>query len=523
MPSEYQRTVDELLELLDPDKRIADLTSVVEVYRWNDDHTEPVFVERIAKTWGGRWDQTLDRYDGQSDAPTVFKIHEGQRGLIEHEGPERHVIALGTPGVGKTDAVALKAILCALAHPGKLGAVIAPHLDQAEIIFDRIRSLAPHFILRATWYDKKITFIDGCVIEFRQAKETSKRHGLTIQGRTWTFVILDESQNIEDSTIREVEARGRSMGKRFRIYQTCTNQPIAEFQCRLDLYRSQPMRYRIVLMRGEMNCFVPFENWEEQRKAWAGNPDLYRMMFELGDPVNENRYYPHWDTSLIAVCPFDLDSGKTDKGWADITAEVTWSMFRRRADFIIGQDFGQTSASVVLKCLRDTRTGVVVWWVVDELIKSYVPAEAFAKMLVSRGYDPSRCIVVADPHVNEPDDDKSNYAQFRHAGFEIHPASVNGKIHRAQRFNMMNQLMKTRRLRVAGDGEGFPRCPQIVQAFKSLEMPPPGARDRKGPGDKSHLPDACGYALHKWERITAPGIKLAMPEGAKLIELKQPD
>jgi hypothetical protein len=66
--------------------------------------------------------------------------------------------------------------------------------------------------------------------------------------------------------------------------------------------------------------------------------------------------------------------------------------------------------------------------------------------------------------------------------------------------------MKSRRLMVAGDGAGFPICPQVVQAFRTLELPPPGARDRKGPKDQSHLPDACGYAVHRWERIKLPAV-----------------
>ena len=120
------------------------------------------------------------------------------------------------------------------------------------------------------------------------------------------------------------------------------------------------------------------------------------------------------------------------------------------------------------------------------------------------------CIVIADPHFNSKEADKSDYHKFREVGWKLYP-SVHGKIPVKHRISMMNSLFKdakgTRRLFLHCDGNKRPACQKLAEALMSHQYdhagrPQPARKDRR---DVTHWPDAVGYGLFPFERIRGGG------------------
>ena len=109
--------------------------------------------------------------------------------------------------------------------------------------------------------------------------------------------------------------------------------------------------------------------------------------------------------------------------------------------------------------------------------------------------------MIGDPHVNKPETDKSDYTQFRKAGFMTIKAA-SGNIDIKARFSMMNTLLCAadgeRRLFVALDDHGFPLCPKMIESLKSYLWEQVG---KKFAGDLSHYTDNVGYGLHPFEKL----------------------
>jgi hypothetical protein len=203
----------------------------------------------------------------------------------------------------------------------------------------------------------------------------------------------------------------------------------------------------------------------------------------------------------------------------DVTEALTAERFHVPSKFIIAQDFGVLiNAAEVLKVYK-AETGELFWWAIDE-ITSGGGTDLHAYKLKNY-YDPSECVVIADPHFNSKESDKSDYNIMREQGWETFPAT-HGKISVKHRIAMFNALLEDadgrRRFFVDCDSNGMPKCTRLVRSLVSSELNDYGEaeKDRKnGASDPSHWPSAVQFGLFHWEKKRGGGEIRSLAETTK--------
>jgi hypothetical protein len=508
--AELLRSITELLMI---DDRFVDMGAQLEVYacKCGTDHSqihdalehEAVPAEVLPKVYGGRYDRLLRKYVGPPAKTELVKCHRGQVSLLtfDEKGVAR-VLALGAPGGGKTFAAVIRALLNCLERPNSTGGLVAPTNDRRRILWNEFMALVEPlgWIEYANESKKQIRLRNGCVIDVLAAKKPSAQHGNPLQGRSWDWAVVDESQNVDDDAQTEIDVRGRRAGTKYCVYETATNAQIPQFRIRLEKYKLSPV-HRIIRYAGRENPFVEPGYWERLKSLMSERE--YREKILVEDLPPEMLLYPRFSFAET-IRPRPLN-------WADVTEQLVMQMFKlpgRR--FVVAQDFGVlVNASILLKCYQEPNTGERLWWAVDEITTYRSGADQHAKALVSR-YDASSLIVVADPHINSPDTDKSDYNQFKNAGLVIKTGSPAGeRIPKKHRVGMVNALLedatlqKKRRFFIDCDANRTASCPKLVQSFMAMQLGPGGEIEevRKDHKDMSHWTAALGYGLFRWERV----------------------
>lgn len=461
----------------------------------------------LPKVYGGRYDRFLRKYVGAPEHVDELSCHKGQLPLLLWDDPDkRWLMALGTPGVGKTYALLTKAALLIADRPNSNGGIVAPTGERRDIVWDEFLDI----IGPLGWIDDMSTLKhriwtkNGNIIDFVGAQRPSKKRGAPFQGKSWDWVVVDESQNVEDYAHTDIATRGRRAGLKFLVVESATNLSDRRFQERVKRY-DDGKRHHVMRLVGKENPFVDEDWWSVL--ADSLDPRVYRQQVLLEDLPPEERIYPtfSWRETIRP---------RPEYGWQDVTPTITKEIFGKPSHYIIGQDFGVlVTYSVVLKCYREPNTGERIWWAIDEITsRNYTTADIHARRIKER-YHESDCVVLADPHLNSKEVDASDYNLFRKEGFTIKPA-IGGRIKIRHRLSMMNCLLEDasgvmpgmpgkRRFFIDCSHDRKPACPLLATAFHSMEVPDSGVLEayRKDKHDQTHYPAAVAYGLYRWEKI----------------------
>jgi hypothetical protein len=482
------------------------------------------------RVWGGRYDRLLRRYVGDLESTTELKCHAGQIQLLTLSGDDAYgrpldspevlrILALGSPGAGKTMGAVTRALLMALDRPNSTGGLIGPTGDRRQILWDAFLEVCPRAWIQDIRTSKKeIVLVNNTVVQVLAAKASSSQYGSPLQGRSFDWAVPDESQNIDDAGHTEIATRGRRAGGSYRIFETATNAAVPAFRVRLEQFKANPL-YRRINFTGYSNPWVEPEYWHKMRGEMSTRDFREKILAE--DVPPERLVYPRFSMAEnIAPAgmlpPKPADPARAATFWLndierkrlgrlrDVTEKLTFERFNVASKYIIAQDFGVLiNAAEVLKVYQ-AETGDLFWWAIDE-ITSGGGTDLHAYKLKNY-YDPSECVVIADPHFNSKESDKSDYNIMREQGWETFP-STHGKISVKHRIAMFNALLEDadgrRRFFVDCDGNGVPKCTRLVRSLVSSELNDYGEaeKDRKnGASDPSHWPSAVQFGLFHWER-----------------------
>lgn len=493
--SERTLARDKLRKLLDPANRFIDLGVQLRVHQRGKDGAEPGAL--LPRVYGGRYDRIAREYVGPPERIVEVSCHAGQVPLLTFDEPGvARVLALGAPGGGKTFAIIRRALLNGLSLPNSIGGLVAPTGDRRQILWrDFIELVEPlGWIDDVSFTRKEIILANGAVVQVLAAKKSSNQYGSPLQGRSWHWACVDESQNVDDESQLEIDTRGRRAGTKYVVFETATNAQVPSFRVRLEQYKASPV-HRILRYSGQENPWVEPEYWERLRKLMSDRD--YREKILAEDVPPELLIYPRFSfKETLRPLP----------NLPDITQRVTNERYGEPFKYIVAQDFGVlVTASIVLRCFGGPK-GERLWWAVDE-ITSYqgVTADLHARKLLGR-YSVEDFLVVADPHFNSKDADKSDYNLFRREGLKIVPAAT-GKISKKHRIAMLNTLLEdasgVRRFFIACDNNRNPECKKLAESFMTLQYNEAGEpeKDKKDYRDRTHWSVAAGYGVFPWERI----------------------
>jgi len=519
---------EEIAGLVGEEGRYLDMAAQLAVYRcscgvphheWPDgrDHAGhyPVRAEILPRVYGGRYDQVRRRYDA-APATDVLEVpcHDGQLPVLLFAEPGiLRVLALGTPGAGKTTCAVIRGVMQALDHPGTQGALVAPVSDRRDVLVEKFQELVPaHWVADQLPKGKGYVLKNDSTIWILSAKRASKQYGNPLQGRDWDWAVVDESQNVEDDSHREIAARGRRAGKRYQIIETATNAPLPAFRVRKERSFKGRAHNRLIRFTGYQNPWVEPEFWR-QMKAEHSDRD-FREFYLAEDVAPERLVYPRFSYASH-ICPRGQVPAWADevtrRRWGrlvDVTEKITaeWS-YDRPSRWILAQDFGVlVNATIALKAYQ-AENGDRLWWCCFEHTGQHTDLHAQS---LRQYFDPDECVVVGDPHMNSKESDKSDYHIFEAAGWFIRPA-VHGKISVKHRLAMLNALLEdaagVRRLFVDCDTAGVEKCPMLVRALLTSEMNDMGgdAVRKNGMQDMTHWPSAVAFGVFPWERVRGHG------------------
>ena len=492
------------------------------------------------RVWGGRYDRVLCRYVGPAEEVVELKCHPGQIQLLTLEGDDAYgrpleapgvlrVLALGSPGAGKTMGACTKALLNALEAPNTTGGLLGPTGDRRKVVWDSFLEICPpSWIQQIRRSDNEVVLASNVKVQILAAKSSSVQYGSPLQGRSWDWAVPDEAQNYTDESHGEIATRGRRAGSKYRILETATNAQVPSFRIRLEQFKTSPQCRRINFT-GYQNPWVEPAWWHAMQGDMSERDFREKVLAE--DVPPERMVYPRFNYSEHITPVGRLPKWLSDierKRWGklrDVTEDITGDRFNeRRAKFILAQDFGVlVNCTIVLRAFR-TSSGDLIWWACDEVTTNNGSTEYHAYALKKR-YDPDDCVVIADPHFNTKESDKSDYNIFQELGWFIKPA-VFGKIsvkHRVAMFNALledgagvaNGVRGMRRFFIDCDSTGKERCKYLVRSLVSSELDEQGLpeKDRKnGMQDPSHWPSAAQFGLFHWERT----------RGASRVEVVRP-
>ncbi len=523
MLSEERLLIERLEELLFVHGRYVDTAFQFRIWRRFGQGKNDFKGEELLQTvYGGRYDRLLRTYvpaDEETGGPlNVAEVacHEGQLPLLLHSNNAHlHVVALGAPGAGKTFAAVRRALRNALDRPNSIGGMVGPTNDRRWILWRDFLELADPlgYVKEVRQTKKEIILWNGTVIQVLAAGKPSRTKGNPIQGRSWDWCVVDEAQNVDDEAMAEIATRGRRAGSEYRMYETCTNSAQPEFRMRLERYKDDPQA-TIVKFKGPQNPFVDPKWWERMRGDLSERD--YRQLIDVEELAPESLVYNQFSyKDNLRPVP-----GPHDPDWVDVTKVVTLEAYQEPYSWIVGQDFGVLcNASVLLKAFKPRtpfgfdKEAPITWWAVDEITSWEQTAAVHAVMLLDRYPNVDDLVVVADPHFNTKEADRSDYHQFREAKLKIVP-SAHGKIPVKHRVTMVNSLMKDaqgkRHLFIACDSSRRTNCNKLAAALMGLQYdhtgrPQPPRKDRK---DQTHWPDALGYGLFPFEKLRGGPLRI---------------
>lgn len=468
---------------------------------WVRGENGPEKAELLPRVYGGVYDKLRRRYVSPPVNVREIPVTRAQVPFVtgEDEGIIREML-LGAPGAGKTFALGDLGARWFLERPNSTWGAVGATNDRRMILWKQFLSLFAPFgwIESAPEKSKEIRLHNGTIIEVIAATAPSKQTGSPAQGRSWAGALVDEHQSIGKESHQEIDARGRRAGTKYKVGSSATNQThLAEFRVELERFKVNA-NHRIHRVSGKENPFVDPAFYEGLRSRYSARD--YEALIEGKDVPPEAVVY-HQFSYTHNVRPRFANG-------VDITKRLTKQIIGRAYPYIAAQDFGVlVNATEILKAYQDPDTEETLWWVVDEIVSVRALAQAHARKILSK-YPSDAVLVIADPHLNTKDADKSDYAAFRNEGLDIIRARE-GKIPIEARVSMVNALLSdadnVHRLFVDVDRHGEPVAPKLVQAFLTETRTADGRTEGRKDlvNDWSHYPSAVGYGLWKFERLRA--------------------
>lgn len=514
MRSPRKAILERIHQLCDDSDRFVDAACRVRVFRRGaNGNAAPA--ELLSIGYGGVYDRFAARYSTEHKPKRVLdlKIHQGQLPLIQQIGSaKRRILCLGSPGGGKSMGIITVAVILCLRRANSIGGIIAPTRQRLDIVWRKFLELVEPAGLIGHPDDispskREIKLINGTVVQFRAAARRSAGTGSPIAGHDWHWACEDEQQDIDDDSIREVDARGRITAT-YQVFSSATNEARHEFQMRLREYEKNPEK-AVLRFSGPDNCFTPLEHWEALRRNWS--PEEYDRYINCIDVPREGRVYPQFSyQDHTQPLPTPSNDPRLPR---DITAEITAAKFRVPYAYVVGWDPGVVaSASVILKCYSNPGTGKDErqWFVLDEVTTRDATTEWHAKDLAQwfarRGIPLDQVLVLGDPH-EDKQTDRSDYLVMQAAGFTCKRSNAGIKIERKHRLAMLNALLRDAgrriRLRLVASPAGPPQAGKLAECLGHLMYLPSGEIDfrHKTYLNLAHWGDALGYALFPFEQF----------------------
>jgi len=466
---------------------------------WRRGNGGAVPAELLPRVYGGIYDRLARRYIGPPQNIREISCHAGQVALLTFDEPYvARVLALGAPGGGKTFAIVRRALLNCLDRPNSIGGIVAPTDERRQIVWRDFLELASPlgWVEDVRESKKEIVLCNRAVVQVLAAKRPSVQSGSPLQGRSWDWCCVDESQNVAPDAQVEIDTRGRRAGTKYVVYEAATNSPVPSFRIRLEQYRANEKAHRILRYSGQENPWVDPDYWERLKERMTERE--YQELILAQDVAPELLVYGRFN--------FRENVQPRPQLGRDVTEQITQEKFDRRFKYIMATDFGAlTTTTIVLKAYAG-KDGSRMWWAIDEFNSYQTTSDIHARKLLGR-YAAEDFIVVCDPHFNSKDADKSDMHLMRKEGCNVVPA-VHGKISRKHRISMMNVLLEdgrgTRRFFIDCDEKTKqPACRKLAEAFMSLQFNEYGEaeKDRKNTSDMTHWPAAVGYGVFPWEKF----------------------
>lgn len=486
-------------------ERYVDLGARLRVVRRAEGERFGADAELLEKVYGGRYDTWMGRYVGPPEKVHELRAHEGQLPLLLFDDPAvSRVLAIGAAGAGKTMAIVLRAILSVLEHPNAYSGIVAPTHQRLQVVWNKLLGLVGPlgWVAYVRVADSEIGFKNGHAIQFVSAKKSSNQTGNAIAGRDWVVANEDEQQNIDDDALIEVDMRGRVAGLSYRVYSSATNQLIPQFQRRLEEYKRNPQK-QILRFAGRTNAFIDPAFYERQRGNMSD--EQWRRLVEAEEVPLVGAIYPRFSYK-DSIRPLPTVAKDVTGSLLFAELEAVPEKGGQPFEYVVGHDWGSRfQASVILKAFLDPETGERLWWAIDEILTDGAGPDGHAQEILKR-YG-KRGVVIGDPHLVKRADGaaKTDYDVFRKHGLTVYKAA--SRIDLRHRFAMVNALLedttKKRRLFVASDSTGHPKCPHLVESFKMYKYGASGEPEQydKKTGDVSHATDALGYGLFRFEKI----------------------
>lgn len=468
--------------------------------------------------FGGIWDTALSRFVGPSKAPVRWACSEAQCELIAH-GPHLapKILCYGSEGAGKTELLAMYAIIMALRYAergvfGYAGAT-APTNQRLHTLENKIRSRIP-----TTWYGwlssrNELALHCNIAFQLRATLRHSAAVGSPVQGFDWLFCVSDEIQDSIEAD-PDIETRGRAApGGVYRRLATCTAKDTSDWRTFRDERKRSPV-WCLKRLEGPSNPFVAPEHWDNLKLSLSKR-DYQRRVLAM-DVAPERALYPNFDRAkhlrpLPRVGAVDVTRQLLNRG------DGEYSM-------LIGHDPGESvDASILLKAYQMPDSDWPVWFAVGEVVTERTTTERHVRHLehvLQREWGLQyaggpRALVRYDPHIGiggDRDREKgiSVPVAFKNGGFRALAGNYKDgrpyRIAREDRIELVNVLLENARgdvrLYIATDERATPLCPALVESLEFQERDLLGRAEIKVRHGKdiTHYACALGYGLFAIER-----------------------
>lgn len=478
--------------------------------------------------WGGLVDTkaTVPSIVSWVGPERVWMCSEAQEPLILHANTAPlGQLVIGSEGSGKTTALAMWHHKRWVENLGEFreGGQTAPVLKRLGLVKHEFLKLwSPSWCRYAQRDDfEGFELCDGSRIRFQHTHRQSAAAGSPIQGFNWSWAGRDEMQDQVD-VHADIESRGRAAkAGRFKQLGTATAKDDPDWRTLRDglVAGGQWSLSRLLVADSP---FVA-ANFLEIKRASGITDREFRRRYLAEDVPPESRLYFNWSREHN-LRPIPITARK-------ITTVVLSRKIGPGYGLLVGHDPGVAkAASIYLDAYELPGQPDPAWWVRGELFTLHETPESHAlkvladvrsKFGVSLRPDREQAHVRAQP-VGQSEDkpDQDLYKIWRRVGLDARAAQYRkndstgtGHISREARVNMVNTLFcdaaGRRRLFIECDDMRKPVAPKLVESLELIERDEQGriSRDKNLDRDKSDPPDALGYALWPWEKVSASALQ----------------
>ncbi len=395
--------------------------------------------------YGYRYDLLLGEPVGPALEPQRITVSRDQWKAVTSEDPlVQEVFCLGPPSSGKTYTLRAYLLRRIAEMPNGVGGLMAPTASGVKLVFQEIIPLLESFGWLRNYSSGSLVLetVNNHRIEGASAERGSKRHGTGAQGRSWLYAVGDEVQAWQEYSRRELLARGRRLGKAYKVFYSATMvNENPDWDVRLDQAESDPS-CKVYRMPGPGNPFVPASHWEAERQRT--DDSTWRRVYLLEKVPPEDRAYPEYTTSESVRPVGRLPGEDFDDVTRDFTKDWFWRRYQQRTEgweWILGHDPGRMkTATTALKVFRSQQTNRLAWWVLWEWLAHDYRTQDQHFGRVATVVSPSDALLFVDP--GENGDWERDRRLIESVGFKVN-RPYGRAIPRAWRVSVVKRLLCT--------------------------------------------------------------------------------